>query len=96
MIISLITVFFYPNIACGILLSSAAYIIYLWTLDHGIKKALDDKDRHQVYMILVINIILITVLIGLGVLVGHIFSLIGILFGLVSCKILYMLGVLRG
>ena len=95
MIISVIAVFFYPNISCGILLSTGSYILYLWALDHGITKALDDRDKHQVYMVLVMDIILITVLIALGVLLGHIFSLIGILFGLISCKILYMLGVTR-
>lgn len=96
MIVSVLSFFVYPSISNGIMVSTLFYFIYLWLLNYGISKALDDKDRHQIYMVLIMNVIFIALIVMIGFILGDIFSIFGILFGLLSCKILYMLGIVRG
>ena len=83
------------NVSNGILLSSSLYLLYLWSLEYGISKSLNDKTKHGVVVILLADAFFIAVLIGIGFFFDHVFSLLGILFGLVLCKILYVVGVLK-
>lgn len=95
-ILSLLALGFGVNVSCGILLSTLVYFIYLWTLDYGITKAFNDRDNKSVVIVLVFDTIFFGLLLLLGFILDNIFSLIGILIGVFSCKILYVMGVIRG
>ena len=93
--LALLSLFFMPNIGNGILLSTAVYFLYLLALNHGIAKALQEGNKLSNVMVLFGNVFLLGSLIALGVFLNAFFSLVGVLFGFMLCKILYVIGVAR-
>ena len=94
-LLALLSLFFMPNIGNGILLSTVVYFLYLLALNHGIAKALQVGSKSSIVMVLFGNIFLLGGLIALGVFLDVLFSLVGVLFGFMLCKILYVIGVAR-
>ena len=84
-----------PSIGNGILLSTVVYFLYLLTLNHGIAKALQEGSKASIVMVLFGNVALMAGLIVVGVFLNALFSLVGVLFGFMLCKILYVIGVAR-